>query len=340
MTLQDKIKKIISAIKSGVSVYKLDPIGKGSSAKLLLQGKLPTQKKILQMYTRLLIVEKEQQLDNISLDTQDYKEEECIRNEKLRLKKLEVILEAANSGMPHNAINPIGNGGSIRRLLKGGTPKPEKIDEMYNNVIDYQQKQLLEKKEQFIILNPHEQRTDEEKKALILQAVESGILKSKIDPKGWGKSINRLIAGQGVLPVTLDMMYSNLLAILGYTDASSVPELSAKQSYSNLQNQISSLQNVVTSLVDKVNLLETAISVLQTQLGSHEKHTPHRVLGTSLILKEDRVKGKKYRRWYALYTDRHNRRRWIYVGSNVSKAKDKILSWFERHPNDVCQTGE
>ena len=339
MTLQDKIKKIISAIKSGVSVYKLDPIGKGGSAKLLLQGKLPTQKKILQMYTRLLVVEKEEQLDKISEDSQD-KEDDYFRNEKLRLKKLEVILEAANSGIPHNTINPIGNGGSVRCLLKGGTPKPETIDNMYNNIIDYQQKQLLEKREQFIILNPHEQRTDDEKKALILEAIESGIQKSRIDPKGWGKSINRLIAGQGVLPLTLDMMYSNLLAVLGYTDACSVPDLTAKQSYSNLQNQITSLQNVVTSLVDKVNLLETAISVLQTQLGSHEKHTPHRVLGTSLILKEDRVKGKKYRRWYALYTDRQNRRRWIYVGSNVSKAKDKILAWFERHPNDVCQTGE
>lgn len=333
MTLQEKIKKIISAIKSGVSIYKLDPIGKGCSAKLLLQGKLPTQKKIFQMYTNLLVLEKEQHVEN-KLETND-DEDDCIRNEKLRLKKLEVILAAAHAGVPHSVINPVGNGGSIRRLLKGGSAKPEKIDKMYNHVIDYQQKQLLQKKEQFVILNPYQQRTDEEKKDLILKAVESGIQKSKIDPKGWGKSINRLSSGQGVLPVTLDMMYSNLLAVLGYTDGSSGSTLTATQSYTNLQNQISSLQNVVTSLVDEVNLLKTAISVLQTELGTHQKKTPHRVLGTTLMLKDDRVKGKVYRRWYALYTDRHNRRRWIYVGSNVSKAKDKILAWFERHPNDV-----
>jgi hypothetical protein len=162
------------------------------------------------------------------------------------------------------------------------------------------------------------------------------------------KAINRLLEGKDVLQVTLDMMYSNLLSIMGYSQdssdssdssSSSNPALGARQSYAYLQNQFSSLQNIVTSLVEEVHTLQTAVSVLQAELGSSKnKNTPHKILGTSLMLKDDLVRGKKYRRWYALYLDVHNKRRWIYIGANVSNAKQKILAWFERHPQDVLQS--
>ena len=336
MTLQEKIKKIVSAIKSGVSIYKIDPIGKGCSAKMLLQGKLPTQKKILQMYTHLLVVEQEQQIAQDNKEPESNDDSDYILNEKLRLKKIQVLFEAANAGVPHNVMDPKGNGGSVRRLLKGGTPTVQKLDSMYDKLIEHQQQQLLEKKEQFLILNPHEPKDNEQKKAFILQAVQSGIQKGRIDTFGAGKSIRRLQDGKGVLQVTLDMMYSNLLAIMGYTDEAVGPPERARQSWGALQNQIDSLQNVVASLVDRLKFLETAVTVLQNEIQPAKKNTPEKILGATLMLKADRVRGKKYRRWYALYLDRHGKKRWIYIGTHVSKAKDKILAWFARHPEDVA----
>ncbi len=328
MTLQEKIKKIVSAIKSGISIYKLDPIGKGSSAKMLIQGKMPTQKKILQMFTNLLVIE---QSSKISIPTDTDDDNDCIRNEKLKLSKLKVILEAANSGVPLNIIDPLGGGSSVRRLLHGGNPSSEKTDRMYDNVLNYQQKQLLQTKEQFIILNPHDNPDNEGKKSLILQAVSSGIQKCKIDTAGGGKSISRLQKGKGVLQVTLDMMYSNLLSLMGYSQDSSSATVSARQSQTSLQIQLNGLQNIVAAMADKIKLLETAVSVLQN-IARPQSNTPDKILGTTLILKDDIIRGKKYRRWYALFTDNLSKRHWIYIGNNVDKAKDKIISWFSQHP--------
>ncbi len=335
-TLQEKIQKIISVIKSGISIYKIDPIGKGGSAKMLLQGKMPTQKKILEMYTNALILQKVPTPQQPSSPEPD---SDFLCNEQLRINKIKIILESANAGVPHNVIDPLGSGNSIRRLLNAGNCTPQKIDQMYNNILDYQQRQLLEKKQQFVLLNPHDNPDNDQKKALILQAVSSGIQKCRIDNSG-GKAINRLLEGQDVLQVTLDMMYSNLLSLMGYSqdssDSSSNSALGARQSYAYLQNQISSLQNVVASLLESLHTLQTAVSVLQAESGSSKiKNAPHKILGTTLMLKDDLVRGKKYRRWYALYLDIHNKRRWIYIGSNVSNAKPKILAWFERHPQDV-----
>lgn len=334
MTLQEKIQKLIAAIKRGVSIYKLDPIGKGGSAKMLMQGKMPTQKKILQMYTNLLVLEQEQTAVQPGEASPPDNAQDYIRNEKLRLTKRQVIIEAANAGVSHNTIDPIGNGGSVRRILAGGACKPETIDRMYDNVLTYQQQQLLLKKERFIALDPNEHPDNERKQALILQAVASGIQKCKIDTAGGGKAINRLLAGKGVLQITLDLMYSNLLALMGYA-SESADTPSARQSYATLQTQIATLENVVAALGDKLHLLETAVTVLQGELQPDRKHTPDKILGTTLMLKDDRIRGKKYRRWYALYTDAQAHRRWIYIGTDVQKAKAKILDWFSRHPQEV-----
>lgn len=342
MTLQEKIQKLISAIKRGVSIYKLDPIGKGGSAKMLMQGKMPTQKKILQMYTNLLIIDQEQATAQNSEAKPEQDADDYIRNEKLRLKKRQVILEAANAGISHNAIDPSGNGGSVRRLLKGCACKPEKIDQMYDAVLAYQQLQLGQSKERFVMLDPNDNPDNERKKALIIQAVASGIQKCKIDTAGCGKAINRLLAGKGVVQITLDMMYANLLALMGYSSPAADSSGSAdahpspRQSYASLQNQINSLQNIISALADKVHLLETAVGVLKEELQPDRKHTPDKILGTTIMLKDDLVRGKKYRRWYALYTDAQGHRRWIYIGTDVQQAKEKILAWFARHPQASC----
>lgn len=338
-TLQEKIQKIICVIKSGISIYKIDPIGKGKSAKMLLQGKLPTEKKILEMYTNALIF----QIVPITLQEPSQQpsstkpNNDLLYNKQSHLHKIKAIIEASHSGIPNNAIDPIGNGRSIRRLLKGGNCTPQKIDQMYNYLLDYQQRKILEKKKQFIILDPHDNPDNDKKKDLILQAIASGIQKCRIDNSG-GKAINRLLEGKDVLQVTLDMMYSNLLSFMGYSQDSpdSLSAPGARQSFSYFQNQISSLQNIVSSLVEDMDILKKAIFVLQKQIGSSQnKNTPHKILGATLMLKDDIIKGKKYRRWYALYLDAHNKRRWIYIGSDVSHAKQKILAWFERYPQDV-----
>ena len=109
-TLQEKIQKIISVIKSGISIYKIDPVGKGGSAKMLLQGKMPTQKKILEMYTNALIFQKIPHSSQPSSSPEP--DGDLVLHEQLRINKIKIILESANSGVPHNVIDPLGDIGS------------------------------------------------------------------------------------------------------------------------------------------------------------------------------------------------------------------------------------
>ena len=344
LSSQMKIDKILSVIQSGISIYKIDPIAKGSSAKLLLQGKMPTARKIDQMYTNALLLSQQKSADSSTSEQSlsssnplsSTSSKDSFYEETLRIQKLRVILDAVNEGMHHNVIDPAGNGGSVRRLLRGGMPTTKKIDQMHANVLAYQKEQLIITKPMLPKVDPDASLDKQQKIDLILQAVQAGIPHAKIDTAGYGKSVRRLLDGKGVLPNTLDLMYANLLQLLGHSlpPDSAEPFVSKKQ-VASLQQQVSSLQSLLASAFDQIQRLETSVAVLQNQLQPPEKKNTTKILGATILRKTDVIRGKKYPRWYALYLDVNNKRRWIYIGNHLSCAKDKILAWFQRHPSSV-----
>ena len=339
MSIQEKLQRIVKAIKSGVSIYQIDPVGKGGSAKLLLQGRIPTNRKLNEMYTNLLLFEQnaagapEQEPQEGAAIPESYGEPAELLNQ--RMKKIQVILQADHSGMPHSVIDPVGGGNSVRRLLNGSHPTSRKVDEMYENILRFQQKQLAQPEPLFLALQPPDSPNNEQKSAFILQAVGAGIMRSHIDSAGAGKSIRRLENGQGVKQETLDLMYSKLLQLLGYVDSPENEQPLNSNKIKILSAHISSLQSLVSSLFEKVGSLETSLSVIQTHIQSVPKRTSMKILGATIMQKKNKVGGRSYRRWYGLYVDVHSKRRWIYIGMDLSKAKQKILAWFQKYPQDV-----
>ncbi len=346
-SIQEKLHKIVAAIQSGISVYKIDPVGKGYSARLVLQGRMPTQRKLDQMFTNVLLLEKQNPSSSSpSLPSYSFLktetpalsnpggESEHLINQRLRLDKIQAIIAAANSGISPTVIDPVGNGGAIRRLLNGSTATPKKVDQMYDNVLRYQQKQILQNKPLVLRLKPENNPDNKQKISFLLEAVDSGISKTEIDPTG--KAIRRLEKGLAVKQKTLDLMYCKILHILGYSDSQpdSLPASIYKNYFAAYSQQISSLQNLVVSLFEKVNILEASIHVLQNHVQPSKKKSI-KILGATLMQKASRVKGRRYRCWHGLYLDVNNKRRWIYIGADLSEAKNKILAWFERYPQDV-----
>jgi hypothetical protein len=344
-SIQEKIQQILKAIQSGISIYKIDPVGKGNSAKHLLNGRMPTRRKIDDMFAKVLLfelqknaVESEEQKQASENQTPSIIPETLGESAEIlndRMKKIKAIIEAANSGISHNIINPVGNGGSIRRLLNGGNPTPRKIDAMYENILRFQQKQLIQTTPEFMNLIPEENPNNQQKKNFILQAVAAGFQRTKIDSAAQGKSIRRLEKEANIRQETLDLMYSNLLNMLGYSEDDESDRAANKKRINLLTRQISSLQSLVSSLFDKVHSLETSLTIIQNQIQPTNKKQPPKMLGVTITQKADKVKGHTYKRWYGIYTDAHNKKRWIYIGKDVSKAKQKILGWFQRHPQDV-----
>lgn len=236
--------------------------------------------------------------------------------------KIQQILSVYNSGMPINKIDPIGGGSSVRTLLKGGNPTDRKVNQMYLNVVAYR-KQTMKDVKLNLALAPSASLTVFQKRQILIDAALSGIPKSTINPKSHGASVTRLLEGKPVWPKTLERMYSNLLDYAGYNeDQSDTGESFYKQ-------KIQLLEETLLSVVDQMQVLETQMGLLQSQLNSLN-HLPkpnessaRKICGLTVIQKTDRVKGRAYKRWYAI-DNRTSKRRFIYIGKDLSKAKDKI----------------
>lgn len=236
--------------------------------------------------------------------------------------KIQQILSAYNNGMPIKKIDPVGGGSSVRILLKGGNPTERKVNQMYLNVMTYK-KQVMKDVKLNLALAPSASLTVLQKRQLLIDAVLSGIPKSTINPKSHGASMARLLEGKPVWPKTLERMYSNLLDYAGYNeDQSNREEAFYKQ-------KIKLLEETLLSVIEQMQVLETQVGLLQSQLSSlnhlpkPNENAARKICGLTVIQKTDRVKGRAYKRWYAI-DNRASKRRFIYIGKDLSKAKDKI----------------
>lgn len=245
--------------------------------------------------------------------------------------KKQEILRAANSAeIPFRRIDIKGGGNSVRRLLEGSQPTPQKLEEMYANLLAYRQFDLQQKTQQQLNLSPDPHLTFQQKKDLILEAHQKGIPQARLDPQG-GKAVTRLKQGKNVSEQKLDDMYLNLLQVAGHrVENSSISD--DCPSCNRLLQKASSLEHLISSLFDRISSLEVGVEKLQKELDQ-KKSLPSKttkILGVSLVRKTDVIRGKKYPRWYGLHKH-HGKRCWIYIGNDLSKAKSKIQAWFNSH---------
>lgn len=243
--------------------------------------------------------------------------------------KIQQILNAYKSGMQKKKIDPTGNGSSVKTLLKGGKPTVRKIEQMYINVLTHQ-KQEVKANELSLSLAPSESLNRYQKEAILIQAIQAGIPKDKINPTSHGGSIKRLLEGKRLRAQTINDMYRNLLDHLGYSDNSS--DSSEEQFY---KQKIKSLEMIVLSLTTQIQTLESQLQSLQTQFKSFS-HLPQpdskavrKISGLTIIQKTDIVKGRSYKRWYAIYK-KDRKRHFLYIGKDLANAQQKIKSALAR----------
>jgi hypothetical protein len=89
--------------------------------------------------------------------------------------KRQAIIHAANTGVPLRRLDIKGQGNSVRRLLNGSQLGARKIEEMYANLVAYQQFELQQRTQQQLNLSPDPNLTNEQKRNLIVEAAEKGI---------------------------------------------------------------------------------------------------------------------------------------------------------------------
>jgi hypothetical protein len=251
--------------------------------------------------------------------------------------KRQAIIHAANAGVPLRRLDIKGQGNSVRRLLNGSLLGARKIEEMYANLVAYQEFELQQRTQQQLNLSPDPSLTNEQKRNLILEAAEKGIPKGRLDPKGGGKGVTRLQRGGNVSPEKLDEMYLNLLTCAGHrVEHDSISPTCP--SCHRLTEKIKSLELVISSLFDRIASLEAGMQKLQKELDQKKEldSKPPKILGVSLTRKTDVVHGQKYSRWYGLY-NLNGKRCWIYVGKDVANAKAKIQSWLDSHLSGANQ---
>jgi len=251
--------------------------------------------------------------------------------------KLQAIVQAAHSAVPFKRIDIKGQGNAVRRLLDGSQPCPRKIEEMYANLLAYQEFELQTRTQQQLNISPDATLTLQQKRNLILEALQKGIPKSRLDTKGGGKAPTRLQRGHNVSTQKLDEMYLNLLSFAGHrVEHDSISPTCP--SCHRLTEKVKSLELIISSLFDRIVSLEAGVQKLQKELDLKKEldSKPPKILGVTLLRKTDVVHGRKYSRWYGLYY-LNGKRVWIYIGKDVSKAKSKIQSWLDSHVSGDSQ---
>ncbi|NUM37311.1 MAG: hypothetical protein HUU50_22435 [Candidatus Brocadiae bacterium] len=247
--------------------------------------------------------------------------------------KAEEIKKAVQSGVAKRAIDRKGNGVNVRRLLEGKKVAEECIEEIYANLFEYrkspgERKARLEK-----YSHSHSEVSQKEKVKAIRKAIKSGMKKSDLDPFGGGDAVRKLEKGEPVGAYKINEMYEKLLSLKHA--AGKVP---AKKKAKRQKKQVSKKgeaftekkfveqKEQISTLLEKVKILEEKVIALS---GVVNTKTPLKVLGLTVTQKLDIVKGKGYRRWYAIYRE-NGTRQWIYIGKDVNKAEEKIQSWLEK----------
>ena len=242
--------------------------------------------------------------------------------------KIKKILEVCKLGMIKKALDISGCGKAVRALENGQNVSQAKIDEMYANAITYEEN-LCTINYFKLKLNPDIKPGFEQKKQLLKDAIVAGIAKSRLEGKSHGV-MKRLLEGRQTKEKTVDKLYNNLLCFFGYKITSKNDNTS--NSMQNAPERIRSLEVLVSSLLKEVNKLKTEVEVLKKT--PHKKtlqtdKTPRKIMGLTITLKTDKIRGKSYKRWYAI-ARKNGKRRLIYIGKDLSNAKTKITKGLER----------
>lgn len=241
--------------------------------------------------------------------------------------KIEKIVEASLQGIPRNQIDIKGAGRRVRNILAGKRPMDATIEEMYENVLAYQKKQLLGK------LNPIKADLSlsmAEKKAIIIRYAAKGVPKIEIDVAGRGSSVRSLEKGIRVSEEKLNQMYLNLVSYLEKGQCAKINYISTEE---QLRAKIRTMENMMSGLIDRINCMEVAMGEMQKKLNIKENKKnkmKKTVMGLPVFLKTDIVRGKKYQRWYASYKENGRSYR-IYIGEDIKRAKTKITCWLEKN---------
>jgi len=250
--------------------------------------------------------------------------------------KIEEIILVCKSGVAKNIIDSKGKGNAVRRLIKDPSSVTEKkINEMYLSILPYKSGELQVKKAKSVHLDLKKNTSYDEKKRSILDAISAGIAMFRIDIQGHGGAAQRLKDGKGVRLSTINRMYDTLMDI---NKSSSYK----RSSDSNLIFTPNQSEKKILSLENKVNTMTKEISALKDELDRvrkkslriKEKKKSRKVMGITVLIKTDIIKKRAYKRWYGIYND-NGKRRWIYIGVDLAKAKDKIQNWFKTHSTGV-----
>lgn len=256
--------------------------------------------------------------------------------------KVEEIKKAAQSGVAKRRIDVKGNGVNMRKVLKGIKVSEQCIEEMYANLLKYRENPAASKARREKYRNASPEVPQKEKVKAIRKAVKSGAKKNDLDPFGGGDAIRKLERGKAVGLAKINEMYANLLSLRaaktqveqktkgrkrGAVKMPSPRQSKNKTAAAKATVEIPSSSNVqIATLLEKIRILEEKVGQLSGAVNPRE---PLKVLGLTVTQKVDIVKGKKYRRWYAIARE-NGKRRWIYIGKDVKKAEEKIQAWREK----------
>ena len=247
----------------------------------------------------------------------------------MKKEKIKFVLEAYHCGMPINKIDPKGHGNGVRRLLAGKQVKVKTLDFMYQNVVNlgFMYNIIVPNEYKVEVYKNELNRAQKIKKVSI--ALENGVPKSKLDVTGHGDSIDKL---ETISDKKLHEIYNNLTAIEESKRVSVDQKLKTEIDIDILKEQVKLLTNKVRSLEQICNKQKQQIKELSNQ-QAYSKAKPLKVLGLTITLKTDIIRGTGYKRWYAIFKD-NNKRRLIYIGKDRTKAQEKITAWFERNKKE------
>ncbi len=221
--------------------------------------------------------------------------------------KSKIVLKAAKRGkkdrrFSRTRIDPKGKGANIRRLERGEKVSEQKLNEMCVYILQTEGKEVPSS----ILLSKKEDTTDKTKQGKNKANQMTYIFLEEY--QGLKKRVIQLESALSILDKKLDNY--------------SLSEEKIKASENNLSK--------IDKFLDKQKILEEKVNQLESFLPKLDKKDgTKKVLGFSIVQKTIQSGNKKYLKWYA-YKQIDGKLKWVYIGDDISKAKEKISQWLEK----------
>ena len=262
--------------------------------------------------------------------------------------KIQKIVAAVNAGVPKIRLDRETHGASVRRLIRGKRVTVRKINEIYENLVSEQQNPQNSQEELDEYRNYCPDVPKETKIKEIIKAVNrDSVPKIKLDRSGAGNAVRNLISGKKSVGIRkINLMYARLQTIFSEENKSKSKSKSKSKKKTtntdkktekkkvaktkdNLKSKVLEQEKQISYLLNRMSFLEDKITELEKCL-TIQNSSPTKVNGITITQKVDIVKGNKYKRWYGIYRE-NNKQRWIYIGKDKSKAKEKIDAWLSKN---------